>query len=282
LAELYGVFLIVLANLIDGLKLGAAEMLWSLPRRQVADERLENARQTLLSEGCYAIENFLDSDQVDALAVEAKRAYEIDPAVVSLESNGADRRIYGVDRLCPEFSMQETMGGIDTIAAAFYGKESITWFQVLGSIAASERNLGSGSGWHRDSPFSHQFKAILYLCDVSIENGPFEYCMGSHLRTSVHRVAQHLGIPPRQYRFTAEQIQQIETAGVVQKRSTLTARKGTLLLIDSRGLHRGKPLVAGERLAVTRYYFSGGVPTEFATRYPLTAQRQRAGERRAA
>lgn len=273
-----------LAGLIDGLKLQAAEFLWKLPKRAApgGDDRLRAARQTLLRQGYCVIEDFLAPATVDVLAREARQAYAMDPAVVSLESNGSDRRIYGVDRLRPDFTLGDTMRNMDAFADAFYGRDQVAWFQVLGHIVASENNLGSGSGWHRDSPFSHQFKAILYLCDVDESNGPFEYCVGSHLKPSVRRVAQALRVSQRQYRFQAEQIERLEATGVVSRRTAITGRKGTLLLIDARGLHRGRPLQSGERLALTRYYFPNGVPAEFAARYPLTARPSKPSEQRAA
>ena len=43
----------------------------------------------------------------------------------------------------------------------------------------SEGNLGSGSGWHRDS-LGFQFKAMVYLNDVDESTGPFEYYTSSH------------------------------------------------------------------------------------------------------
>ena len=41
-------------------------------------------------------------------------------------------------------------------------------------------NKGSGDGWHMDSPFSNQFKAMCYLSDVRSVNGPFQILKGSH------------------------------------------------------------------------------------------------------
>ena len=44
------------------------------------------------------------------------------------------------------------------------------------------------------------------------------------------------------------------------KGDLLTGKKGTLILFDSSGLHRGVPLTLGERWAITRYYFNNTIP----------------------
>jgi Phytanoyl-CoA dioxygenase (PhyH) len=270
----------LISGLVDGLKLRAAEMLWSLPKRNPDEGERDKARQRLLTDGCCVLENFLDRAAVERLVTVARAAYETDTEFVSLESNGSDRRIYGVDRLHSVFAMEHAMSYPDALSRAFY-RSHVEWFQVLGNIRFSNNNLGSGSGWHRDSPFSHQFKAILYLSEVDQENGPFQYVRGSHLKESVRSAARCLGIRPRSYRFSSEQIETLREAGVIPTPTTFTGSPGTLLLIDSRGLHRGAPLRAGERLAVTRYYFAGGVPTEFAAHYPLTVRRRSSEQNRA-
>jgi hypothetical protein len=262
----------MIPNLLDDLKLEAAEFLWNLPRSMPVDERWNNIGQKLLTDGCCVIEDFLDAGTVDQLVDEADRIHAEHAQYVSLESNGSDRRIYGVDRISDDFRLDDHMRAIDALSRAFYWSERVEWFQLLGRISYSPQNLGSGSGWHRDSPFSHQFKALLYLSDVDESNGPFEYLMGSHRKNSVKAVAACLRTRPHQYRFSSEQIERLENAGVVPRRASVIARKGALLLVDSRGLHRGKPLQAGERLAVTRYYFSRKVPAHVTNQYPLTGQ----------
>ena len=46
-------------------------------------------------------------------------------------------------------------------------------------VKYNKNNLGSGGGWHRDD-FNFQFKAILYLNDVSMDNGPFQLIENSN------------------------------------------------------------------------------------------------------
>jgi len=262
------------AGPIDAIKREAAEFLWRLPRNPASATPLKDARERILTDGFCVIPGFVDSHTVDTLAAKAENLYRTHGEYVALESNDADKRIYGVEQLAPEFGLESQLQWVDALSRTFYWTENVVWFQMLGKISCGEKNLGSGSGWHRDSPFSHQFKAILYLTDVDLENGPFQYICGTHTKHSLVQVCKHLKLPGGSYRFSAEQIERLEHAGIVPRATCVTGNKGTLLLADSRGLHRGKPLVARERLAVTRYYFTRRIPSDFTSRYALTKRRQ--------
>jgi hypothetical protein len=259
-------------RIADNLKREAAELLWSLPRSRLSDQLTANRVQQVLTDGCCIVENFLDRATADKLADVANEIYSTHPEHISLESNGSDKRIYGADRLRNELKLEGQMRAIDAMSRAFYWSSHVAWFQMLGKISHSSANLGSGSGWHRDSPFSHQFKAILYLTDVDMNNGPFEFIKGSHLKKNLRAATEFLGLKGSQYRFSTEQIGRLENAGIVPRCSSLTGGKGSLLLVDSRGLHRGKPLNSGERIALTRYYFPRKIPAEFTRLYPLTGR----------
>jgi hypothetical protein len=262
-------------GLVDALKREAAEFLWRLPQHNATATPVSDARERLMADGYCVIPGFIDSLTADALAASARSLYGNHPEYVTLESNGTDKRIYGAEQAAAEFRLEDELRWVDALSRAFYWTEDVVWFQMLGKISYQPNGLGSGSGWHRDSPFSHQFKAILYLTDVDEKNGPFEYIRGSHAKKSLAEVSKCLKVPGSRYRFSSEQIEQLENSGTIPRRTSVTGPKGTLLLTDSRGLHRGSPLVAGERLAVTRYYFPRRIPREFTTAHPLTGRLRR-------
>ena len=208
----------------------------------------------LITDGYYVIENYLPENELKVLSDLAYATIEKYEERVVIESGGADKRIYGVDLLEKQFSMDNSMNLPNQIASEFY-RGKFHWFQMLGAIDFSSGNLGSGSGWHRDSPFSHQFKFILYLSDVTVETGPFEYIKGSHTTKAIKEYSKYLTVPLDVNRFSNEQIEQLEKSGIVGQKVTVLGEAGTLLMANVRGLHRGKPLTTGSRLATTRYYF---------------------------
>ena len=83
------------------------------------------------------------------------------------------------------------------------------YFTLAGHLKFESNNLGSGGGWHRDSPFTNQIKTIVYLTDVSSNNGPFEYLVGSHKRSFYAKLKNRWAIELNRMRFTNQEIDKI-------------------------------------------------------------------------
>jgi hypothetical protein len=135
------------------------------------------------------------------------------------------------------------------------GRLALYNFATLGArIDAMPENNGSGDGWHRDA-HGYQFKSILYLSDVSEENGPFEYLPGSHRpwRAVLDTVLGGLPPPPNS-RYEPAMIERMVKDFGTRVRQ-YPASSGTLLLVNTAGMHRGRPLVGGTRYALTNYYY---------------------------
>jgi hypothetical protein len=231
-------------------------------------ERLDaEHRESLFRNGCAVVPNFLPADVCAQLVEQGRRTIAEQPQHVSLESNNSDKRIYGVDRLIPDFRLLPATQALDDCAKAFYRVDDIDYFQMLGNITYTESNLGSGGGWHRDSPYSHQFKFILYLSDVEATNGPFQYIKGTHSAKAVLRYSSRCSFPLSQYRFSQREVNTI-LEDPTYELADITGQAGTLLIADVKGLHRGKPLEVGERWATTRYYFKGTIPEHFHNLLP--------------
>jgi hypothetical protein len=122
-------------------------------------------------------------------------------------------------------------------------------FTMANRTRFAEGNLGSGGGWHRDKNYQHGFKALVYLNDVTDDNGPFEY-----IRTTFSLKNHILDFPyPDKYQFTDEEIQ----AFLNQNKELLykvKGKAGSLVLFNTNGIHRGSPILKGERYAITNYY----------------------------
>lgn len=226
-----------------------------------------NLRESLRRDGCAFFPNFLHTDVCSYLIEQGRQMIADCPDHVSLESNNSDKRIYGVDKLIADYQLMPATRLLDDCARVFYRTADIDYFQMLGNITYSDNNLGSGGGWHRDSPFNHQFKFILYLSDVETENGPFEYIKGTHNANEVVNYTRRCGFSLSQYRFSEKEVESIlKDSGY--ELATITGRAGTLLIADVKGLHRGRPLQSGERWATTRYYFKKKIPHFFRELLP--------------
>ncbi len=105
--------------------------------------------------------------------------------------------------------------------------------------------------WHRDFDDVHLLKAFLYLTDVDARTGPFEYVPGSQPGGRLAGV--HPWAPMGVGRISEEELARHVGAGEVR---TFTAPKGTLILCNTSGLHRGGFAEAKPRVLSTATYCS--------------------------
>ena len=115
--------------------------------------------------------------------------------------------------------------------------------------AGSER--AASQLWHRDFDDKHLLKAFLYLVDVDETTGPFEYVSGS----------QPGGRYEDQWPWAplgTGRISEDDVAGrvVPDDVKTFTAPRGTLILCNTSGLHRGGFATGTPRALATATYCS--------------------------
>lgn len=166
----------------------------------------------------------------------------------------ADKRIMGANRIAREldlFSDERIYRYISNL----YGSIELSGFTMAAKLEALDGNLGSGQGWHRDSCIEHQFKAILYLSDVNEESGPFQYYVKSGNPREIAEFEERSGIS-----FETSRLSEAEEHFEATKIDELCAKEGTLIIANTRGIHRGKPIQKGIRYALTNYYWRKGIP----------------------
>lgn len=176
-----------------------------------------------------------------------------------VDENESDHRVYGAERLDTSFIDFYEDERINNILQTYEGANYSDGFVLGGKLTAKEKNLGSGGGWHRDTAWAKQTKAIVYLQDVIDQNGPFQYIKKSHkLANQISRSFKYK-FWFRKYRFQEHEIEKMKNEKTPTV--TLTGKAGTVILVDTRGIHRGKPIVRGERYALTNYkYIRKGIP----------------------
>jgi hypothetical protein len=115
---------------------------------------------------------------------------------------------------------------------------------VAGILKGCKGNIGSGEGWHRDSWFS-QTKVLIYLTDQLCSEGAFQYIINSH--NFISKIKD----------FLAQKNDRLNNDNYHINPNLYTAlgNKGDGVAFDATGIHRGAPLFAGERLALTFYFF---------------------------
>lgn len=105
--------------------------------------------------------------------------------------------------------------------------------------------------WHFDFDDKHLLKAFLYLSDVGESAGPFEYVAGSQPGGRYHEVRPWR--PMAYGRVPEEDVSRRVPAEAVK---TFAAPRGTLILCNTSGLHRGGFATKKPRVLATATYCS--------------------------
>lgn len=231
------------------------------------------------NDGVVAISGYWQSEHCLQARAEIDRLIGEFPAAVQNHSNGADKRMYGVESASALLAQFHNDSFLQKFGELMCGLDLYNFATLGARIAASPGNRGSGDGWHRDA-HGFQFKSILYLSDTTPGNGPFEYLTGSHKGWRVGMDTARADLPGYpNTRFTDAQIEDLSPA-MGGRRKSFPAAAGTLLLVNTAGIHRGQPLERGERYALTNYYYhrcdiDAARVQQFAPMIPGTAERIR-------
>jgi hypothetical protein len=240
----------------------------------------EQLQRDLTDDGIAVVQSYWPEQKCREGRAEIDRLIASYPDAVHHHSGGSDKRMFGVESVSPllaEFHDDPFLRGV----GEHLGGLALYNFATLGArIDATPDNNGSGDGWHRDA-HAFQFKSILYLSDVTEANGPFEFISASHKhwRAVVDTAIGDLPAAPNS-RYEPAMVDQMVRRYRLQ-RSEYTARAGTLLLVNTAGIHRGRPLLSGCRYALTNYFYhpvqiDEGRIEKFAPLMPGTAERIRA------
>jgi phytanoyl-CoA dioxygenase PhyH len=221
-----------------------------LRRPRALPASLQRAWYVILQRrGIMVVPGFWSPAECASARAELERLERAYPESVHRRS---DRRLFGVDRASPLLRRFAEHPELVALSRAFYATPRESCITLGAHLPFSAGNLGSGEGWHRDS-LAPQFKAILYLTDVTSDTGPFELIPGSHRPLHMARDIVLAGLGARTRLSDAEvaEVERHYPEGI----ASVTGAQGTLVLVNSSAIHRGRPIAAGERVALTNYYY---------------------------
>ncbi len=138
----------------------------------------------------------------------------------------------------------------------------VMWWSL--PVEDKEKFAGAAAQeYHFDMDRLKFFNFFIYLTDVDTNNGPHCYVRGSHKK-----------LPPqfrRRGRFSDKDVKAHYGHDVLE----LTGKKGTIMAVDTRGLHKGKVLTEGSRLIMQ----IGFADSLFGEYYPRVAFQNLSEER---
>jgi len=136
-------------------------------------------------------------------------------------------------------------GTFAAIAGAYFGaRPTFDFIAMWWTTSRGHRDLSAAAQkFHYDMDRLFFLKFFVYLTDVTAETGPHVYVRGSHRRKpSALRADRRFDDEEIGRGFPPEEI------------LTVTGSRGTIFAADTRGLHKGAPVIAGERLVLQVEY----------------------------
>jgi len=217
---------------------------------------------TFYKDGFYCIPNFFSTDECHSLVTEIDRILIHHKDSVQVDSTQSDYRLSGADTVSQPIQAFWDHPTLRNHTQSYLGYQSfsphVQGYTLAARLDFKPENAGSGGGWHRDTIYEKQFKAIVYLTDVNETHGPFQYISGTHTFQSKVDLIKHYGITHNQNRLTHDEVINISSTPKYTLH-TLSGKAGTLILTDTSGIHRGKPIELGSRYALTNYYFQKSI-----------------------
>jgi len=155
-------------------------------------------------------------------------------------------RVHNVQKLLPAAKAFHDDPNFKRLGGIYLGKPIVN----LNTISQYNEPIPEGCrGYHIDSHLN-QFKSFAYLNDVTEENGPHDYLIGSNAVTYANMRRAHRSLITKDTGISDD-----EARATGYSHRTFPAPKGTVLLVDTRGIHQGASLNSGHRLVMVGYYY---------------------------
>jgi hypothetical protein len=156
----------------------------------------------------------------------------------------AVRYDYLADQLIQDEVVQKLLADISLIKVAQSYLECVPKSDVLGmwwhTAYEKTENAEAATMYHFDMDTIKWVKFFFYLTDVKKENGAHQFIKGTHNGNIPDSLMQ------RKYERIAED--ELEKFNLIKDEVTYEARRGTIIMEDTSGLHRGYPVQNKDRL----------------------------------
>lgn len=228
---------------------GVGRLAQASPSRFADPHEIERAVEGITRDGFYVFPKLADAEWVEAV-----RAFAEDVPCVPRGTGTPVARYPRANPLVGRYDIEETQAlrspevqdfvsdpALFEIAQRYLGQpvlqdEVAFWWTTnrRGEDASLNAQL-----FHQDRDRLSFLKFFIYLTDVTPDTGPHVYLRGSHR-----------GIPRGLRSDGRKSDDAVRAAGLWHEVCEITGPAGTLMAVDTVGLHKGKTPVSGDRLAL--------------------------------
>ena len=219
------------------------------------EKSCDHELKKLRDDGYALIKNFLSIEECSKIKKIMLDFIENNPNLLWRDKLESDNRIFGAENISKDLNLlvEKFIKFSKQIGQNYLNQKIQLYMMMANKTLFKNNNIGSGNGWHKDS-YSKQFKSILYLNDVNKDNGPFQIIKNSRSDLFLIKLFLELRNKYPSTRFEDSEIRRILKNNENQI-VEFTAPAGSLILVDTSLIHRGKPLNNGMRLALTNYFY---------------------------
>ncbi len=211
--------------------------------------------EELKQNGITIVKDYFSKEECDQIIKEIQNIFEIKRDKI-LISESLDHRLTGFENFSEKAKLFLNDNDLNNLIKKYENNYKIQQSTTLAAnIKYIEGGKGSGNGWHRDRTFyKYRYsKAMIYLNNVDMNNGPFQYLKKSHKMSNIIKFNYLFKKSYSEKWFDNSEIE-LASKKLKLKIITVVANAGDLIIFDGTGIHRGKPLISNERYALTNYY----------------------------
>jgi len=217
---------------------------------------------TLLEDGLAVLPGYYSPDKAAAIRAAVEPPLEDircgtyrGPGPFFREARYGVYRLMNADRLNPAVRDFFEDPFILSLARAYTSCRAVS-YQRMAELRPDIGHVSSADINHIDD-WRIRFKAFLYLTDVGPEQAPFVYLRKSQ-RPASWRFPKEFEYFRDGHKGSFGSIPDEELAVIQEKHHyeevVCVGQAGTLILTDTRGIHRGTPLVQGKRILLANYF----------------------------
>jgi hypothetical protein len=211
---------------------------------QIKKEILENLKDS----GFYILRNYLDRETCQRISG------LMDTKISNFSrGDGMDYRHPNFENECTDSAKFLHDQDLQDICDSYMETPLIKKRCQAGIVSHDPKEpVCSGGGWHVDKR-TKQFKAILYVSDVTEKSGYFSILPGTSSKLQTLQAVPKFEGDNSMTRFSTEELEQ---KNILQTRVNILGEAGDLILVDTSNVHRGEEILAGKRHSLTNYYYN--------------------------
>lgn len=224
---------------------------YSFAKENTYDPGVLNHVNALQTKGYSLIENFYTPSICNDIIGNIDNYMNQHPDLIDKSDGENDKKIWGSEKTTPLIQNYYQDRFLYSIAECYLKYPVKNYMTLAGCYELGKQYSTKGAEWHRDTEYEKQIKAILYLSDVTEENGPYGYVANSHRIKSVVETA---GLFEKKTDYTEDKLDAYINTHKPLSKISLLGKAGTLILTDTMGIHRRSPIRTGKRYILTNYY----------------------------